>query len=179
MTGLPAWALVKPERIEHIGRVAALMGSWARAIGLDASEAARWQRAAVLHDALKDAGPDILAGYAPQDGWPLKLWHGPAAAAAAATNGEMDQGVLSAVRYHSVGFAGWDRVGQALYLGDYLEPGRVHDAERRAAWAARVPSDMAVVLREVASHRIRWLIAAGQPLRKETWEFWNRLVGGA
>jgi len=179
MIALPAWAVVKPERVEHIGRVAALMASWAGALGLDEGQAARWQRAAVFHDALKDADADVLAGFTPLDGWHPKLWHGPAAAAAAARHGETDPGVLSAVRYHSVGFAGWDSVGRALYLGDYLEPGRSHDAERRAAWAARVPAELAPVLREVAGHRVGWLIAAGKPLVRETWEFWNQLAAGA
>ena len=116
MIVLPTWAVVTPQRVEHIDRVAALMGSWATALGLDSSQAARWQRAAIFHDALKDAGPERLARYAPQDGWHPKLWHGPAAAAAAAQHGERDPGVLSAVRYHSTGFAGWDGVGDALYL---------------------------------------------------------------
>jgi len=176
---LPAWAVVKPERVEHIGRVASLMASWAGSLGLDEGQCGRWQRAAVFHDALKDAGPDVLAGYTPQDGWHPKLWHGPAAAVAAARHGETDPGVLSAVRYHSVGFAGWDSVGRALYLGDYLEPGRGYDAERRSAWAARMPAAMSAVLFEVAGHRIGWLIATGKPLVRETWEFWNQLADGA
>jgi HD superfamily phosphohydrolase YqeK len=116
------------------------------------------------------------AGHTPQDGWHHKLWHGPAAAAAAARHGETDQGVLSAVRYHSVGYAGWDSVGRALYLADYLEPGRLHDAARRAAWTAQMPGGMADVLREMAAHRIGSLIATGKPLIRETWEFWNHLA---
>lgn len=179
MIALPSWAVAKPSRVEHTGRVVALLDAWAAALGLDPSEAERWQRSAIFHDALKDAGPDVLARYAPQEGWHDKLWHGPAAAAAAARHGETDPGVLSAVRYHSVGFAGWDDVGRALYLADYLEPGRAHAADRRAVWAARMPAEMAQVLREVASHRIGWLTAAGQPLVRETWEFWNWLVGVA
>lgn len=179
MIVLPTWAVVTPQRVEHIDRVAALMGSWAMALGLDSSDAARWQRAAIFHDALKDAGPERLARYAPQDGWHPKLWHGPAAAAAAAQHGERDPGVLSAVRYHSTGFAGWDGVGDALYLADYLEPGRSDDTARRAAWATRMPGEIELVLREVASHRIGWLVAAGQPLAQETEEFWKRFVAGA
>ena len=175
---IPAWAVVKPKRVQHIGRVTALLETWATALHIDRNQAERWQRAAAYHDALKDAGPDLLAFYTPQEGWHAKLWHGPAAAAAAAKHGETDPGVLSAVRYHSVGFAGWDSVGRALYLADYLDPGR-DDARQRAAWAVRVPAEMDTVLREVATQRIGWLIAAGQPLIKETWEFWNRLVAAA
>jgi len=179
VTAIPAWAVVKPKRVKHIGRVATLLDEWAGALRIDQSQAERWQRAAVLHDALKDAGPELLASYAPQGDWPDKLWHGPAAAAAAARHGETDPGVLSAVRYHSVGFAGWDSVGRALYLADYLEPGRIDQVERRADWADRIPEDLDGVLREVAAQRIGALIAAGQPLLQETWEFWNQLVGAA
>src|SRR5438045_6919947 len=91
---LPPWAVVSPRGAEHIARVAALMESWGRARGISATEAGRWRRAALLHDALKDAGPEILSGYLPQDDWPAAVWHGPAAAEAAARHGERDRGVL-------------------------------------------------------------------------------------
>ncbi|HEY2807133.1 MAG TPA: HD domain-containing protein, partial [Gemmatimonadales bacterium] len=138
--------MASPKRREHIQRVGALVGLWATARGSTAEEAGRWQRAVLLHDALKDADEETLARYAPQGDWPRQLWHGPAAAAAGAAHGELDPGVLDAVRYHSVGFAGWDDVGKVLYLADYLEPGRSHDSERRAGQAARVPRELEAVL---------------------------------
>ncbi len=52
---LPAWAVVSPRRAGHIGRVAALLAQWAAARGVAAQEEARWRRAALLHDALRDA----------------------------------------------------------------------------------------------------------------------------
>ena len=111
---LPAWAQVSPERRAHIERVVALLGSWADAMRVDAQERDRWARAGWLHDALRDA--------------PLgdPLAHGPLAAARAATDGETDRGVLDAIRYHTIGFAGWDAVGKMLYLADFLEIGRAH-----------------------------------------------------
>lgn len=173
---MPPWAVVSPAREAHVARVAALLETWADAIGVPSAERARWRRAAVLHDALRDAGPETLARYAPQDGWPVKLWHGPAAAAAAERHGERDAGVLDAVRYHSVGYAGWDAAGRLLYLADFLEPGRTYLARERAAWAARVPAEPDRVLREVARQRLRWTIESGKPIREETWELWNHLV---
>ncbi len=172
---LPPWAIVTPERVAHITRVTSLIERWADERGVSPAEHARWRRAAQLHDALRDADEAVLAGYAPRGDWPQKLWHGPAAAAAAERDGETDRGVLDAVRYHSVGFAGWDEAGRMLYLADHLEPGRRHDRDTLDALAARVPADPGAVLAAVAARRLSWLVHEGRPIRKETWEFWNTL----
>ncbi|MEJ2237975.1 MAG: hypothetical protein P8X82_06725, partial [Gemmatimonadales bacterium] len=105
-----------------------------------------------------------------------KLRHGPAAAARAEAEGESDRGVLDAVKYHSIGYAGWDRVGRVLYLADFLEPGRRFHGPDHESLRARVTSEFKEVLREVASERIAGVVAGGQPLIDETVEFWNSLV---
>lgn len=152
------------------------MESWAHGMGQSAVERARWHRAAVLHDALRDADPETLKGHVGEDArLPMALWHGPAAAALAARHGEKDEGVLSAVRWHTLGWRGWDEVGRALYLADYLEPGRSHDPDG-AALAARVPREFDAVLREVAARRMGWLLRTGKPIARQTWDFWNGLV---
>jgi HD superfamily phosphohydrolase YqeK len=173
---LPPWAVVTDGRVAHIGRVAGLLAAWAGARGVTPAEAERWRRAALLHDALRDAPEDVLRRYEPKPSWPLKTWHGPAAAAAAAADGERDAGVLDAVRYHSLGYARWDDAGRMLYLADYLESGRRHERPALDALSARVPADPVAVLREVAALRIGWRVKAGGPIAKETWEFWNALV---
>ncbi len=172
---LPSWAVVTPDRIAHITRVADLAERWAAERGVAPAELARWRLAAVLHDALRDADATVLARYTPRGDWPPKLWHGPAAAAAAERDGETDRGVLDAVRYHSVGFAGWDEAGRMLYLADFLEPGRRHDRAELDALAARVAAEPAAVLAAVAARRLARLVHEGRPIRKETWEFWNSL----
>ena len=162
---LPGWAVAGPERRAHVERVAALIDQWAVAMRVPEGERSRWAKAAWLHDALRDApAADELA-------------HGPASADRAAKDGESDRGVLDAVRYHSLGFAGWDDVGKMLYLGDYLEPGRKFEREARAALAARVPAERDAVLLEVTRRRIEWTLQSGWPLSPETVEFWNSLVG--
>lgn len=166
---LPAWAQVTPERREHIERVVALVREWADAMAVPAAERDRWVRAGWLHDALRDASPPLRDALA----------HGPAAAERAAADGERDAGVLAAVRYHTVGFAGWDDAGRMLYLADYLEPGRAFDRKARAALAARVPRERDVVLREVARRRIERLLESGWRLPPETVAFWNQLAGAA
>lgn len=175
---LPPWSVVTPRRAEHIARVVALLEKWADQRGLAPAETDRWRRAGLLHDALKDAEPEVLASYLPPGDWPGAVWHGPAAAEAALRHGERDRGVLDAVRYHSLGYAGWDDVGKALYLADYLEPGRSRDRKTRSL-AARVPRELEAVLRDVAAARIGHQATTGKPIMKETSEFWNRLAKGA
>ncbi len=173
---LPPWAVVADKRVEHIARVVELVGHWARARKADPAEADRWRRAALLHDALRDANEQVLQRYEPRPVWPRKTWHGPAAASAAAADGEHDPGVLDAVRFHSLGYARWDDAGRMLYLADYLEPGRPYDRPRLDALAALVPDDPGAALREVAALRIGWRLREGGLIAKETWEFWNALV---
>ncbi len=175
---LPAWAVVSERRVSHIGRVIAQLDGWAEALRTPAMERGRWRRAALLHDALRDAPEAVLRRWEILEGWPPKTWHGPAAAAAAAAGGERDRGVLDAVRYHSLGYAGWDDAGRMLYLADYLEPGRDYIRDRLDALAARVATDRDGVLREVAALRIGWRVEQRGRIARETWEFWNGLVAG-
>lgn len=175
---LPEWAVVTPDRLGHIERVAELVARWAEEMGVPDSERNRWLRAVWLHDALRDASPEELARWAPSTPGPPSLRHGPASAARAKSEGETDRGVLDAVRYHSLGLAEWDMVGRILYCADYLEPGRPFDRERRDALAARVPADPAGVLREVASARLAHLVRSGWPILEPTVRFWNSLVAG-
>jgi len=162
---LPAWAQVTPARRTHVERVVGLLTEWAGAMGVATQERARWIRAGWLHDALRDAPlGDLMA-------------HGPAAADRAAQDGERDRGVLDAVRFHTIGYAGWDQVGRMLYLADFLEPGRDFDPDGRRELAARVPAEPDVVVREVARRRVEWVLRSGWPLAPETVAFWNALAG--
>jgi HD superfamily phosphohydrolase YqeK len=133
-------------------------------MGVAGTERARWLKAAYLHDALRDAALGD------------KLAHGPAAADRATREGETDQGVLDAVRYHTVGYAGWDDVGRMLYLADFLEPGRAFAADERRALARRVPQERDAVLKEVVRWRIEWVLRSGWPLARETVDLWNALA---
>ena len=162
---LPPWAVVTPERRAHVERVAALLASWATVMHVPDPERARWLRAAWLHVAVRDSPAAN------------ELAHGPLAAGRAAHDGETDQGVLDAVRHHSLGFAQWDDVGKMLYLADYLEPGRPFDQELRRSLAARVPEERDAILKQVAARRIARVSDGRWPLLRETVDFWNALVG--
>jgi HD superfamily phosphohydrolase YqeK len=133
-------------------------------MGVSQRERHRWLAAVWLHDALRDAR--LKRG----------TTHGAAAADRAARDGETDRGVLDAVRYHSLGYAGWDDVGRMLYLADYLEPGRKRRAKEREKLARRVPDERDRVLREVVAQQMRARLRAGRPIHPLTLEFWNSLT---
>lgn len=173
---VPDWAVMSPDRLRHVTRVATLVDQWAQALSAPESERQRWLRAAWLHDALRDAPDEELARIAPGTPGPADLLHGPASAAMAKSLGETDRGVLDAVRFHSIGLAEWDMTGRILYCADYLEPGRNHDREGRAELARRFPADPDAVLRQVAERRIIHLIRSGWPLPEPTVRFWNSLA---
>src|SRR4051812_37540571 len=153
---LPAWARVKRKRRAHIARVTALLTEWADAMHLDPADRQTWIDAGRYHDALRDADVAELRTLAGASIDEVELLHGPAAAARLEQDGEIRHNLLLAIRYHSIGSRDWDRVGKALYMADYLEPGRKFDQERRAALAARVPRDFDGAFREVVQHRMAY-----------------------
>lgn len=156
-----------------------LVAGWADRLDVPISERNRWLKAVWLHDALRDAPEEELERWASSAPGPTELKHGPASAARAKAEGELDRGVLDAVRYHSVGLPEWDMVGRMLYCADYLEPGRSFDRERRAELAERLPHDPRAVLLEVARARLRHQMKSGWPLLDPTVRFWNSLVAGS
>jgi 2-amino-4-hydroxy-6-hydroxymethyldihydropteridine diphosphokinase len=174
--GLPSWAQIKEQRRAHVRRVAGMVEAWAVAMAKPPAERLRWVRAAYLHDALRDAPPKDLARWSDACWNTPSLYHGPAAARVASEHGEADRGVLDAVRFHSVGYAGWDDVGRMLYIADYLEPGRSFRNRERAALAARVPTEPLQVLRTVVRERLVWNLQSDLPVWRESAEFWNAVL---
>jgi predicted HD superfamily hydrolase involved in NAD metabolism len=177
---LPSWAEATSERRMHMSRVADLMEEWARALGQDEDDIIRWRAAAMLHDALRDADPEALRSTAPPElsDAPAELLHGPAAAARLREEGVRDEAVLRAVAWHTVGHPDLDDLGRALYMADYLEPGRASESPRIVALRRRVPQGLERVLQELTGERIARLVANRQPLLDSTVRFWNALGRG-
>lgn len=172
---MPAWAEATSARREHTSRVADLMGTWAEALGLGRAEVVRWRAAGVLHDALRDADPEALRPrVAPglQD-LPAFVLHGPAAAERLRIDGVKDGSFLRAVAYHTLGNAGLDDLGVALYAADFLEPGRDLRNGWRRELRARMPEAFTDVVREILAGRIAHLLETARPVRSETMAFWN------
>jgi 2-amino-4-hydroxy-6-hydroxymethyldihydropteridine diphosphokinase len=165
---LPEWARASEKRRAHIGRVAALLDEWARELELPEQERTRWLAAGWLHDVLREAHPDELRPLVPEAfrELPGKLLHGPAAAERLA--GEADPELLDAIRYHTLGSARFGRLGRALYLADFLEPGRRYEPEWTAALRDRMPEDFDGVLSDVVEARVGYVTESGSTLHPET-----------
>jgi HD superfamily phosphohydrolase YqeK len=173
---LPAWAEVSGAREAHLTRVAALIGEWAERLPLSAADRVRWRAAAYLHDALRDADPERLRPLVPAElrDLPRPILHGPAAAERLA--GEADDELRDSIRYHTIGHPGLGLLGRALYLADFLEPGRNFCNDQRAEMRSRMPFEIRDVLVEVIGMRIRHLLEVRKPIRSETAAFWSRVV---
>jgi len=172
-TVLPSWARASESRRAHIGRVQALLERWAMEMELPHDETSRWMAAGLLHDALRDAPEQMLRALTGDGHRPVELLHGPAAAVRAEQDGERRRDVLDAVRYHTVGSAEWARTGQALYLADFLEPGRKFLVDERMFLANQVPKDFDAAFRQGVRMRIEWSLAQGGELFPEAVELWN------
>lgn len=171
---LPSWAQVSDKRRAHIARVVALLDRWAEELGLPADEASRWRAAGVLHDALRDAPEPMLRALTGDGTRPAEILHGPAAAVRAEQDGERRADVLDAVRYHTVGFPNWERTGRALYMADFLEPGRTFLKAERAFVADQVTRDFDGAFRQSVRLRLEWSLSQGGELFLETVALWNR-----
>ena len=177
---LPAWAAVTERRRTHIGRVTALLERWAVEMRVGDDERRAWRDAGLLHDALRDADESMLrelAGATFGNDAPVEILHGPAAAERLRQEGETRMDLLDAVRYHTVGHGGWAPVGQALYMADFLEPGRKFMQVDRAWLAAQVPNDFAGVFRQVVRMRLEWSLREGKQLYPPTVALWNAVHG--
>jgi HD superfamily phosphohydrolase YqeK len=173
---LPPWAQVSEKRRAHISRVTALLDDWATRLKLKKADAASWNDAGRLHDALRDASDEMLrelAGDLP--GFTLGMLHGPAAAEYLRRQGESRTDLLDAIRYHTVGSCTWGRLGRALYMADYLEPGRKFSRADRAYLAAQVPHDFDATFRQVVRARLEWSLREGMQLYPETVQLWNEV----
>jgi len=170
---IPSWARLSDKRRAHVERVTRLLLTWADALRLPDAERRAWYDAGRWHDALKDAPDDELRALVGQSAFELQMLHGPAAAALLERRGEGRRDVLDAIRYHTVGSLEWSRTGRALYMADFLEPGRKFSQHDRAFLAAQVPHDFDGVFRQVVRARLEWSLREGHALFPQTVELWN------
>lgn len=170
---LPSWAQVSDKRRGHITRVVTLLMRWADEIEISSDERAAWRDAGTLHDALRDAPEAELRRLSDDDTRDEELLHGPAVANLLASQGTTDEALLEAIRFHTVGSPRWDRTGRALYMADFLEPGRAFARRDRAFLARQVPNDFDGVFRQVLRARLEYALREGFTLFPETVELWN------
>ena len=170
---LPDWAVVSEKRRGHIARVTALLDDWAERMHLEADEAQAWHDAGRFHDALRDATPAALRAIYPAHDLPDGILHGPAAAVMLERDGETRRTVLDAVRWHTVGHPEWDRTGRALFMADFLEPGRGFMHQDRAFLSAQLPHNFDGVFRQAVRMRLEWTLREGNRIFEGTVKLWN------
>jgi 2-amino-4-hydroxy-6-hydroxymethyldihydropteridine diphosphokinase len=175
---LPEWSKVSRRRRGHIERVAALLGDWASVLALPDTDCIRWRAAGFLHDALREVPPEDLRDVVPPSLRTLsgKLLHGPAAAERLRRDGVDDESLLRAVAYHTIGHPELDQLGRALFIADYIEPGRRYAPDRLAVLRARMPAAFNEVLEDVLRERIARQLGEGRSIRSETIAFWNAVT---
>jgi HD superfamily phosphohydrolase YqeK len=165
--------VVGEKRRGHIARVTALLDDWAARMHLDADEARAWHDAGRFHDALRDATPEALRAIVHAPELPDGILHGPAAATMLEREGETRRSVLDAVRWHTVGHPAWDRTGRALFMADFLEPGRKFMHADRAFLAAQLPHNFDGVFRQAVRMRLEWTLREGNGIFEGTVKLWN------
>lgn len=173
---LPAWAQVGEKRLAHIARVTALLDQWAHELNLTPADAQAWHDAGRWHDALRDAPEAELRALTvggPFADAPTSVLHGPAAAAMLEREGEARAPVLLAVRWHTLGNPAWDRTGRALFMADFLEPGRGFMQSDRAFLVSALHADFNAVFRQVVRMRLEWTLREGKALFRESVGLWN------
>ena len=180
MGTLPDWAVARKKRRAHIARVATLLREWGEIRGEDPRDIERWSAAGHLHDVLRDADPsELRAGLSkPLDQIPDEVIHGPAAADRLRLAGVDDEPLLTAIAFHSLGSPDFDDIGKALYVADFLEPGRKIQPVRRARLRSEMPESLDSVTQAVVGRRIQFLIKKRRFVPPETLGLWNALVKG-
>ena len=175
---LPDWSTVSLARHGHMMRVSSLLGNWAGSLHLSEVDTARWRASGCLHDALREDDPEILRPKIPSRfrNWKPDMLHGPAVTEKLRSEGMLDDELLSAIAYHSVGHKSLSRLGRALYSADFLEPGRKFRVEWCESLRARMPGELDEVTTEIVAARISYTIKHGLELYSESVGFWNALV---
>ena len=69
--------------------------------------------------------------------------------------------VLEAIRWHTFGSAHWGRTGRALYMADFLEPGRPFSAIGPRVSRGAATADFDGVFRQVVRQRLEWTVREG------------------
>ena len=177
---LPDWAVVRKKRKAHMARVAELLRGWGEVRCDHPRDVERWTAVGYLHDVLRDADPDDLrAGLStPLGQLPDEVIHGPAAADRLRRGGVTDEPLLTAIACHTLGSPDFDDIGKALYVADFLEPGRKLQPKWRTRLRNEMPEGLDAVAKAVVGKRIQFLIKNGRPVVSETLGLWNMLATG-
>ncbi|MBV8750855.1 MAG: bis(5'-nucleosyl)-tetraphosphatase (symmetrical) YqeK [Candidatus Eremiobacteraeota bacterium] len=165
-------ALDQRYRYAHVLRVARLAEALARAHGVDPHRA---RVAGLLHDLARLYPAERLLRECAERGMPIDdferanpiVLHARLSAELAREGfGVEDEGVLSAIRKHTVADAVMGPLDAVVYLADGLEPGR--DFADRADLAALALRDLDAAMRAVLASSIAYLRSRGLAVAPQT-----------
>lgn len=170
---------VRPQRFDHIERVAKLSASLARTWKTNEDVAIV---VGLLHDCARDMTVDELKEQAAAFRIPITdiekrapvLLHGPVGAALIESQlGVGDHHILDAVRFHTTGRSGMSIVEKILFVADYAEPGRDFPGVERVRSLMHVDLDGAI--RAALDQTVAYLVTRGRLLHPLTVEARNAM----
>lgn len=166
-------------RYEHSLRVAETCVSLAKHFGVEEPEA---RIAGLAHDMVREWPPRKLLKYATASGYkPRKLelakptlLHGRCAAILLKRDYNVqDASILNAVKNHTLGKAGMDKLGILLYVSDYIEPGRKYINKKFKNQLMKLsPWEMVIAVNKHAKKRHKKL----SPLTRQLNEYARKML---
>jgi predicted HD superfamily hydrolase involved in NAD metabolism len=183
LSQLRVWvrAKVGQDRFAHILGVEKASRSLARKYGLKEQPL---RAAALLHDSAKEMSQSQMAALFRKGPFRLDggekalpaLWHPQAGANLAYHHWKIRYPeVLDAIRCHTLGRPGMGKLAQALFVADYIEPGRRFAGLSKARRAAQESLSEGVTVK--AAQTIEYLLSKGRKVHPRLVETWNAFLG--
>lgn len=173
-------AVLKRSRFEHSRGVVKTIDKLARIHGIPVQKA---RRAAWLHDCGKALGRETLlpllkkAGADRHERALPALWHAPVGAWLAEHEyGLRDPESLEAIRYHSTGAPAQTPLQMALFVADYIEPGRPAWPELPAL-RRLARTDLRGAWAQALKHKLADLIERERPLHPRSLAAYDHAFG--
>lgn len=173
-------------RFEHVCRVrdtAFIIGTAWRVMGIDI-DLHKLETAAMLHDVAKEDHTLLKdTSLHAQINWGRELTETPSllhaalgAYVAETVFGITDANILRAIAYHPTGHPEFDWIGEALYLADFMEPGRPYlTQDEQTALLQLAKADRIAALLEVCRRKQAKVLEKGRTPHPLSIAYENRL----
>ncbi|MBS4031029.1 MAG: bis(5'-nucleosyl)-tetraphosphatase (symmetrical) YqeK [Clostridiales bacterium] len=168
-----------PQLFEHCAGVAETAARLATQLNYDPDRA---RLAGWLHDCAREWSPAQLLRFAQANSIEVDkvsrcqpiLLHGPVGALLAQNWGLHDYEILSAIRYHTLGYPGMSLLAQIVYIADKIEPGRSYPGVEQLR--KKVSHNFDEGLIHSAAQSISYVLQKRQIIHPLTVTFYNWLV---
>lgn len=171
---------VTEKRNQHIERVVEMSNILAGIFQLSDGEREKLIVSAYLHDSTKDFSNQQLRMILKKENpqlllFPEPIWHSFASAVLGRDYFKITDGdIFNAVFYHTIGHYTLDKVGQLLFLADYIEVGRDFPCAIEVREIA-LKGDLEGALLKTLQHTITYLKQTDKPVAFETQQFYNHI----